>query len=107
MPSLGWRWPSVEAILVGTPYDVPGGSPEEPCTHGPRIPDADARLVVGARTGRSAVFFSSELRVVISGRRTGPANVGFHEFGTDYALGVREDRETEVKSVVLYSLRRQ
>ncbi|MBA4072806.1 MAG: hypothetical protein C0497_13360 [Gemmatimonas sp.] len=42
----------------------------------------------------------------ISGRLSGPANVEFHEFGTDYALGVREDPETDVKSVVLYTLRR-
>lgn len=40
----------------------------------------------------------------VGGRLRGPANVQFHEFGADYALGVREDPETDLQSVVLYSM---
>lgn len=39
----------------------------------------------------------------VGGRLRGPANVQFHEFGADYALGVREDPETDLQSIVLYS----
>ncbi|MFA6166699.1 MAG: hypothetical protein WC700_08790 [Gemmatimonadaceae bacterium] len=43
----------------------------------------------------------------VGGRLRGPPNVQFHEFGADYALGVREDPETDAQSVVLYGLRRE
>ena len=43
----------------------------------------------------------------VGGRLRGPANVQFHEFGADYALGVREDPETDLQSIVLYSMTRR
>ncbi len=43
----------------------------------------------------------------VSGTLKGPANVQFHEFGADYALGVRDDPETDLQSIVLYTLRRK
>lgn len=43
----------------------------------------------------------------VSGRLNGPSHVQFHEFGANYALGVREDPETDLQSIVFYALHRK
>ena len=57
--------------------------------------------------GRPSEYLRIDASGKVSGRLSGPANVQFHEFGADYALGVRVDPDTDVQSIVLYALRRR
>lgn len=57
--------------------------------------------------GRPSEYLRIDPSGRVNGRMSGPANVQFHEFGADYALGVEVDPVTDVQSVVLYSLSRR